>query len=197
MGIVVNLDKDTTQAFELAAQPYEAKTAPAVVTTTVGMKLHLGVIDLPYMQPPTVKKVAKAKRGRKNRPTTSQPGTQSTGDVAQWLENKYDVMQGFFDLHEKEIVHSLENSIAGALESLVMGAPPSLDPFGTAMGEIEKTFKFKYIENEEITSTGASGVPTQAALDGVNHRLKGGRGARRPSFIDTGLYQSSFRAWIK
>ena len=40
------------------------------------------------------------------------------------------------------------------------------------------------------------GVPTQAALEGKNSRLKVERGERRPSFIDGGLFKSSFVAWI-
>jgi hypothetical protein len=37
-----------------------------------------------------------------------------------------------------------------------------------------------------------------AALHGVSHRFKHpyARRARRPSFIDTGLYQNSFAAWV-
>jgi len=50
---------------------------------------------------------------------------------------------------------------------------------------------------KEVEKLGIPGVPTKAALRGVNHRLKHPyrrRGAR-PSFVDTSLYMSSFKAW--
>jgi hypothetical protein len=159
------------------------------------VKLHLGVIDIPYKEFP--KKVAKPKKGKANKPSGVKTGEQTTGDVAEWLENKYGVMQRFADLHQKDIAQSLEKSLAGALESLMMGAPATLNPFGTATNEIEKLFKFTYLDQEEIAKTGASGVPTQAAKDGVNHRLKSGKGDPRPSFIDTGQYQAAFKSWIE
>jgi len=47
-----------------------------------------------------------------------------------------------------------------------------------------------------METLGYPGVPTRAALMGVNSRLKKRRGKRRPSFRDTGLYQASFMAWV-
>ncbi len=130
----------------------------------------------------------------------------TTGDVAEFLEYRhtfpngrqehYGVMQHFVDLHLADIAGHLENSFAGALENLMMGAPSNVNVFGTAEGQIEQMFR-EYIDQEEITQTGAKGVPTQAALKGMNHRLKGKRGPRRPSFLDTGLYEDSFRAWVE
>lgn len=159
------------------------------------MLLNLGVIDLPYQAAPS--KVAKAKKGKANKPRSVKTGEQSTGDVAHWLENKYGVMQGFVNLHMPEIAASLEDSVAGAIESLMQGAPPRHDVFGTATSKIETLFKFTYLDKEEIVQTGAQGVPTEAAKRRVNHRLKLNRGAKRPSFIDTGLYQSSFKSWME
>lgn len=148
------------------------------------MILHLGVIDIPH----------------------SDEGTATTGDVAQDLEDRYKVMQGFMDLHDQEVADDLADSMAGALESIMMGAPPSLDPFGTATSKIEGRFR-TYLEREEIASLGRPGVPTQAALRGTSHRFKGKRnwikngnkkqfGVRRPSFIDTGQYMTTFKVWV-
>lgn len=152
------------------------------------MKIALGVIDQPYTD--TADKV----RIDNSRPRISKSVT--TGDVAEMLEAEYSVMGHFVDLHMPEIAKSVENSLAGQLESLMMGAPVSNDAFGTAMGEIETLFKFTYLDKEEIAQTGQAGVPTQAALNGVSSRFKSGKKGRRPSFIDTGLYQASFKAWI-
>lgn len=191
------MGKDT--APELDAGSSLSRDNPAKGLVTGHMTLNLGVVDIPYGNVEKPKKVAQAKKGKASKPKGPAAGTQTTGDVAQWLENEYDVMQGFADLHDDDIAKLLENSIAGALESLIQGAPPRLDIFGTATSAIETLFKFTYLDGEEIVKTGATGVPTQAAKDGVNHRLKhpyAKANPRRPSFIDTGMYQQSFKAWV-
>ncbi|TKI02743.1 hypothetical protein FCN80_24145 [Martelella alba] len=118
----------------------------------------------------------------------------TTGDVATILEDKYKIMELFFGMHQQEIADALADSAAGALENLLAGAPPNANPFGTAEGKIHDLF-VKFLDNEELA--GRDGIPTEAALKGVNHRLKISRGERRPSFIDTGLYQSSMLAWME
>lgn len=157
--------------------------------------LHLGINDLPYVDydaPP--KKVAKAKRGKANKPRkTKGGGGQTTGEIAEILEAKYHIMETFAERHLPEIAGSLAESMAGALESLMMGAPASQSPFGEATDEIKAKFQ-KFLDDKEMD--GATGVPTQAAKDGVNHRLKLKRGPPRPSFIDTGQYQAHFQNWI-
>lgn len=126
----------------------------------------------------------------------------TTGDVATILEAHYGVMQGYVDLHIADIAGALENSFAGAIENLMMGAPPDLNVLGSATSKIDQGFR-EYLEKEEITKIGnaagigIAGVPTKAALMGVNHRLKLHHGPRRPSFIDTGIYFSSFHSWIE
>jgi len=167
----------------------------ALDTDAGNLVLHLGVMDVPYFKTPT-QKVPQAKKGKLNKPLKSATGTQTTGQVAGYLEKKYGLFQSFADLHTPDIAEMLEGSIAGALETLAMGGSPKSNPFGSATSKIEKLFKFQYLDKEEIAQTGAPGVPTQAAKDGVNHRMKGGRGPRRPSFIDTGLLQSSVKVWI-
>lgn len=136
--------------------------------------LHLGVIDVPY-----------ARRSGK-----------TTGDVAEILEAKYHIMEVFYQQNEALVARSLEKSVAGALESLLLGAPSSIDAFGAGTSGIEDRFK-QFLSRREVEKLGYPGVPTQAALRGVSHRFKGKRsGKRRPSFIDTGLYQSSFKVWV-
>jgi hypothetical protein len=150
--------------------------------------LHFGVIDLPYSFKAPL--IARGKK-RGKRPS----GAQTTGDVAGYLENKYHVMEHFFQLHQQEIAYDLEKSLSGALDNLLMGAPPNSNPFASATDAIENRFK-KFLDSREIERQGYPGIPTQAALDGVTHRMKTRRGERRPSFIDTGLYQANFKAWV-
>lgn len=149
------------------------------------VKLHLGVIDLPY----------------------AGAGT-STGDVAEILESRYDVMGDFAALHLPGIAESMAISVSEAIDSLLQGAPATIDPFAGAMADIKKSFT-QYLDDEEIVQTGQAGVPTQAALDGVRTSLKKKkeikgakyrsriRGTRRPSFVDTQAYRNSFIPWVE
>lgn len=147
--------------------------------------LHLGVIELPYSH---AADQGKSKSGKSKASTT--------GDVAEILENKYHVMEHFFELHFDEIVKALEGSITGSLESLLMGGPPTLDPNGTGTNEIMKLFQ-TFLESKEMDGLGYPGVPTAASIKGVSHRFKNRRGTPgRPSFVDTGLFESAFRAWV-
>jgi hypothetical protein len=145
--------------------------------------LHLGVTDIPYSSAPA--------KGKRNKVT----GTQTTGDVAGWLETRYHIMEHFFQSHQADIAKSLETSVAGAIQSLVMGAPSSIDAFGSATSEIEHQFK-DFLSTGEIERLGYPGIPTQAAFKGINRRMKSKKGVRRPSFVDTGLFQSSFKSWV-
>lgn len=138
------------------------------------MRLHLGVVEMPYAD------------------VTDSKAT--TGDVAEILEAKYHIMQIFVERYEQEIADALANSVAGAIENMLLGAPPTNNPFGSAENDIRALFVM-FLDKEELA--GIKGVPTKAALDGVNSRLKRRRGARRPSFIDTGLYRTAFMAWME
>lgn len=136
--------------------------------------LHLGITDIPYSTGKT------------------------TGDVAEILEGKYDVMGNFVKVHETQIAADLENSLEGEMENLLLGAPRSSDPFAGAASKIEHRFR-QFLSLKEMDALGVPGVPTAASLAGYSKRFKQkqnkSRGPR-PSFIDTGLYQRSFKAWV-
>lgn len=138
--------------------------------------LHLGVLVQPY------------------RNSTRKVRAVTTGDVAQWLEDKYGIMQRFYDIHGDDIfAPALENSLEGALESALMGQ--AVDPWGPAMDKIEVGFR-QFISSKEVEQVGIAGTPTKRALMGYNSRLKRGHGPRRPSFRDSGLYMGNFKAWV-
>jgi len=171
-------------------------------------KLVFGVLDIPYANAPRAKG-SKAKSG-----------TQTTGDVAQWLEDEYHIMEVFAAVHAQDIAHDLEHSVVGALNSILNGAPASLDVFGSATSKIEERMK-NFILTGEMEKLGIPNVPTQAALNGVSHRfanamntsytmplnkktgkrrkkaLKKPQRDARVSFYDTGLYETSMKAWIE
>lgn len=154
------------------------------------MKLHLGVVDVPYvaLEPPGAYK-KRIKAGK-------HPGAghKTTGDVADILEAKYHVMEIFWQLHEEENVRDLTVGMRDALETLMVGGPLHLDPFAEAESLIEGRFR-RFLTDKEMDRLGYPGVPTKASLKGVSHRFKRKRGPARPSFVDTGLYEAAFKAW--
>ena len=148
------------------------------------MILNLGVVDQPY----------RANGSRK--PSTRILGI-TTGQVAKILEDRYGIMEAYYERHGREIAKSFSNSLSGGIESLLAGH--RVDPFGKAMQEIRQGFR-DFIMKQEIESMGLRGVQTKAALKGINHRLRHPyrkSNPRRPSFVDTGLYVASFRAWME
>jgi len=91
----------------------------------------------------------------------------------------------------------MEGGVLRAVELVMMGRRGA-DPYARAMSDLQHRFR-RFISSREVERVGIPGVPTQAALRGVNHRLKHPyrkSNPRRPSFRDTGLYEASFRAWI-
>lgn len=169
--------------------------------------LHLGVVDVPYADVSYERsKSKKFRTGGAKRPQQdaagSKPNTKTTGDVAEILEEKYHIMEAFFDaLGADMIAKSLEQSVEDAIADIQNGAPAKgLQITLQAEQEMETAFRI-FIDQQEMDGTGTSGlpIPTRAARHGVNHRLlhpyaKGN--PARPSFRDTGLYEASFKAWI-
>lgn len=170
------------------------RSSPARIT------LFLGVIDVPYANEAHAEKVPQARKGKANKPLKpkSSAATKTTGDVAEILEAKYGIMDTFAFAQLPDIAKELENSLAGALETLIMGGAPSANPFASAETAITAMFK-QFLATGAIEHMGIEGVPTQAALDGVNHRLKhpyAKSNPRRESFVDTGAYSAHFLAWV-
>ena len=141
------------------------------------MKLHLGVIEYPYAD-----------------------GSTPTGDVAEILEARYHVIELFYqELGADNVASALELGAARAIQDLFAGAPPqTISLTAEAEGEIEQAFRL-FLDQRELDGV-VPGVPTQAAIRGVNHRLKkpyAKSNPERPSFVDTGAYQQSFKAWTE
>jgi hypothetical protein len=165
--------------------------------------LHLGVIDVPYAADAYAKPrspkvtLGTAKRGKVSAPKpSSSGGTKTTAEVAEILEDKYHVQELFFEERGADIAGALEQSMADALENLLLGAPPNVDATLGATSAIDAMFK-QFLSGEGLNGI-EPGVPTRAALMGVSHRFKHPYAHRgpRPSFIDTSLYVSNFKSWI-
>lgn len=141
------------------------------------MKLSLGVIDVGY---------------------SSEDGAKTTGEVAEILEDKYHIMRIFYELNEQFIADKIADSLGGALESLAQGKPYSPAMLKPALPKVDERFR-DFLDRDEISRIMPASQQIIAAQKGVSHRKKqpyAKKNKPRPSFIDTGLYQSSFRSWV-
>jgi len=137
--------------------------------------LHLGVIDLPH-------------------PNGGKEGL-TTGDLADILEAKYGLYSVFVDANLEKIGEQCADSLQDAIDNMLAGAPAPENPFAAAEQDVAKDFVI-FLDTSEIEKIGVRGTPTEAALKGVNHRLKLKKGGRRPSFIDTGTLRAATTAWV-
>lgn len=129
-------------------------------------------------------------------PYDNKTGTADTVEVARILEARYGLFTAFYTFHETEIKALLVDSLEGALENLHAGGVAPADPFASSMQRLQALFR-KFLMTAEIERMGIDGVPTQAALKGINHRKKAKKGVRRPSFVDTGTMELAFRSWVE
>lgn len=152
--------------------------------------LRLGVEDLPYPEEPQ----GRDRRGRFKHLRSRREMT--TGRVAEILEDKYGIIEAFAEMYADEIAEVFsEDYEIELLEEFEGRRRP-----GTirASKKIEKLFQL-FIARKELDGV-VEGVPTKASLEGKSSRpafRKSPKGQPRPSFEDTGLYESSFRAWVE
>lgn len=148
------------------------------------------MLDVPYADAASYRAVGKKKPKHVE-------GSKTTGDIATILEEKYHILDVFWELHNEEIMEAIVDSYAGAVESIQMGAPLTLDPSGEAMSRIKVMFT-NFLVMKEMDGLGIPGVPTKASLEGHSKRFKHPYAKRgpRPSFIDTGLFEGAFIPWI-
>lgn len=169
--------------------------------------LYIGVIDVPYAPgsaeagPKLTKQGRLGKRTAKRLAKQAQTGivqsaTQTTGDVATALEEKYHLFEIFVRDNEEAIQKAITHNLEGALDDLVMGAPID-NPWAGAGQEITDGLK-TWMSLGLIEEDGVAGVPTKAAIERRSLRFKHKTGpAQRPSFVDTGTLEGSAIAWIE
>lgn len=155
--------------------------------------LNLGVVDIPYAYEQEVL----SKKGKPLKRRKKVVKSITTGEVAQILEDRYHIMEVFFEVHGEQIMELLTDAMVGASETEALGGPASPEPYGDATEKIDQMFR-DFLSNREMDALGVPGVPTQAALEGVSHRFAQPHARRpeRPSFIDTGEFQAAMRSWI-
>lgn len=147
-------------------------------------KLSLGVLDVAYSD---------AQGG---------DGTTTTGEVADILEKRYQVMQTFFDLKGGLIADAIGVAMGIQIQNLMRGEKIQANSMHGAEQKIEHLFRSFLDANEMQKLTLAlSGAPLSiAAMKGQNQRkLKPSskRNKARPAFVDSGLYRRSFQAKIR
>lgn len=116
-------------------------------------------------------------------------GGKTTDEVSKILEDKYGVMNAFFAKHVDDLISpALEGAVATAIDKVVSSKAKKKEiVFGPALRQIEKGFR-SFLDRREMDNMGVRGVPTAASLKGAKERA---------SFVDTGLYRRTFKAWIE
>ena len=119
-------------------------------------------------------------------------------DVAKVLEERYKIVETFYQLEEEFITELLEESFAEEIENVMMERRVSRK--GLSDKSTDK-IQAKFIDNLRRRRYDGMipGVPTLASVRGVSHLYAQPYAQRgsRPSFIDTGNYANSFRVWVE
>ncbi len=128
--------------------------------------------------------------------------TTTTAQVGEILEQRYHVMQTFFDLRKGQIAEYLADGMAIVLQDHLSGRKTPAGPMTRAEQQMEAAFRSFLDANEMQKLALALGrAPISgAAMRGVSHTKLhpyASKNRARPAFIDTGLYRLNFRAEVK
>ena len=172
----------------------------------MGLTLHLGVLVVGYSD-------------------ASDSGAKDTGEVADLLEQRYHIMETFYQLRREKIAGYLADSMANSIQMLVnSGRRIDTAVRGTSASHVlagvkrtvsgDQSGSLAYSADQKIEAdfraflyggemnrmfkalTGQE--ISDAAARGVSHRKKhpyAQSNPARPFAVDTGLYASSFRVW--
>jgi hypothetical protein len=133
------------------------------------------------------------------------PGTHSTygqgktsSQVAKELEATYGIVDTFYQMTEDDIIEVIEEGFLEEIEGYALAGRMHRKGISDRFTrQVEQKFR-QSLKDRRFDGV-INGVPTSASLRGVSH-LKihafAKRGSR-PSFIDTGTYMKSFRAWVE
>jgi hypothetical protein len=163
------------------------------------IKLHMGFIGTPYTYETKGAPIrsAKIEEARKRKRGFSR--TMTADKLAGILERKYEIVQVFNEIYENEITEMIHNGFREVAEHMIsnrktgtttIGMKRLMKPYTDKIQEMFRTF----IDNEEMNGL-VEGVPTAVSVTG-----RGGWKWRRkpgPSFVASGIYRASFRAWVE
>jgi hypothetical protein len=166
------------------------------------LKLVLGVEDHAYAaryepQSPLSATKKKKRQASMTHAQTAYGKGKTTGEVAKDLESRYGIMGAFWEMEQDYIMSLIEKSISQSIEDMAASGEPSSPISQDVLEKIEARFK-RNLSMKRYDGQ-LPGVPTTAALQGVSHLFRHSYAKRpsRPSFIDTGMFQASFKAWIE
>jgi hypothetical protein len=163
------------------------------------MKLQLGFEDIPYavrysQASPMLGSLKKRRPKKLSTPQLSYGYGKTTGQIATELEKKYKIVETFYGLEEDHIVDNFEGVFVDGLKSGMSGGA-----WDVVWNPVPLEGKFRRSLSGRRFDGLIRGVPTLAAQKGVSHLFRNpyAQRAPRPSFIDTSLYQRSFKAWME
>ncbi|GGA00440.1 hypothetical protein [Dyella caseinilytica] len=139
------------------------------------MNLNLGVVDVVY---------------------TDGDGTTTTGDVAGYLESRYHIMRIFLEENEGFIHDCITNEVAGAIEIIAQGKRVPKLELRPAMSRIEERFRDALDSGELHRILPQSQQVSDATLKTSSRKKVMTQTESRQAFIDSGLFQNSFLAWV-
>lgn len=157
------------------------------------MKITLGFEDLPY------NKGASYRETGTSHPRRLRAGSMTTGELQAILEERYGIVEFYWDNYGQEVVEDLVQGYFQELSKPESGRGSRTDYMGKAISRGEETFR-AMLDNRELDGK-VGGVPTAASVAGYSiakRRRKRGTVRRdRASFVETGLYRDSFRIEVE
>jgi hypothetical protein len=158
------------------------------------LTLHMGFLNTPYTdearQAPArfAKSVERLKRRR------SFSRTMTAEKVSKILEGKYNIVETFNEIYEDDINALIHEGFKEVAEHVIMNKGGDtrakmknlMKPY---TNQVQRMFK-AFIDDEEMNNM-VPGVPTKVSIKGRRGRRPG------PSFLRTGIYKASFRAWVE
>jgi hypothetical protein len=160
----------------------------------------MGFVNTPYTKETMARPAASAKSEEQRNRKRSFSRTMTAQKVAEILENKYDIVETFSAIYDEEISNIMKDGVSQVANNLLSGGKGTttasmknlMKPY---TNEVQNLFR-QFLDHEEMNGL-IEGVPTAAAMGGkLRGRGKVSRGGKqRPSFVNTGIYRASFRAW--
>jgi hypothetical protein len=123
----------------------------------------------------------------------------TTGELQRILEERYGIVQFYWDHHGEEVVEELVQGYLSELSRPESGKGSRTDYMGKAIRNGEQAFR-DMLDNRELDGQ-VGGVPTAASVSGHSiakrRRKRGTVRKERSSFVETGLYRDSFRIEVE
>jgi len=167
------------------------------------LKIHLGFEEFAYdvrhtAQSPLSTRTRARLAKKQSAQQLAYGAGETTTSVAARLEADYEVVETFYEQPNIQdyIVNLLEDALYDITEVVMDTDQPPIVPIPIKnINKIEDRFR-RALARKEIKGPG---IPTGTAEAGVSHLYTDPykKRAPRPSFIDTGMYQQSFRAWVE